>query len=156
MKTTRQLGLFDAPAKRPRRAVKQPDPPPERLGDGDDDDDQEFDPAHERLCRDCEKLLRDKGWPYVAVDEAKTAIFGNAKIGAFDFLVYSSAGPNLLVMLRADEGPVGAEPLATMKEWQKVFGEGFEALFACGTRAVTLAEYGRTGWTNAQEIELLV
>ena len=44
-----------------------------------------------------EAFLRDKGIPYVAVDEAKKALFANAKLKSFDFVVYSKNGPNLLV-----------------------------------------------------------
>ena len=44
-----------------------------------------------------EAFLRQKGVPYVAVDEAKKALFANAKLKSFDFVVYSKNGPNLLV-----------------------------------------------------------
>ena len=44
-----------------------------------------------------EAFLRDKGIPCVAVDEAKKALFSNAKLKSFDFVVYSKSGPNLLV-----------------------------------------------------------
>src|SRR4029079_19451666 len=41
--------------------------------------------------------LRDTGVPCVAVDEAKKALFANAKLKSFDFVVYSKSGPNLLI-----------------------------------------------------------
>src|SRR5436305_7682030 len=44
-----------------------------------------------------EAYLRHRGIPYVAVDEAKKALFSNAKLKSFDFVVYSKNGPNLLV-----------------------------------------------------------
>src|SRR2546423_987338 len=44
-----------------------------------------------------EAFLRERGIPYVAVDEAKKALFANAKLKSFDFVVYSKNGPNLLV-----------------------------------------------------------
>ena len=44
-----------------------------------------------------EAYLRSKGIPYVAVDEAKKALFANAKLKSFDFVVYSKNGPNLLI-----------------------------------------------------------
>ena len=50
-----------------------------------------------------EHYLRANGIPYVAVDEAKRALQGRAdqpgtrKLKSFDFVVYSEAGPNLLV-----------------------------------------------------------
>jgi hypothetical protein len=42
-----------------------------------------------------EAYLRDKGIPCVVVDEAKRALFANAKLKSFDFVVYSKSGPNL-------------------------------------------------------------
>src|ERR1700722_5584247 len=44
-----------------------------------------------------EAFLRERGIPCVAVDEAKRALFANAKLKSFDFVVYSKNGPNLLV-----------------------------------------------------------
>jgi len=44
-----------------------------------------------------EGFLRDRGIPCVAVDEAKKALFANARLKSFDFVVYSKNGPNLLV-----------------------------------------------------------
>ena len=44
-----------------------------------------------------EAYLRSRGIPYVAVDEAKKALFANAKLKSFDFVVYSKNGPNLLI-----------------------------------------------------------
>src|SRR3990170_1445387 len=44
-----------------------------------------------------EAFLRERGIPCVAVDEAKRALFANAKLKSFDFVVYSKTGPNLLV-----------------------------------------------------------
>src|SRR4051812_44129755 len=44
-----------------------------------------------------EAFLRQRGLPYVAVDEAKKALFSSAKLKCFDFVVYSKSGPNLLI-----------------------------------------------------------
>jgi hypothetical protein len=44
-----------------------------------------------------EDYLRTVGVPYVAVDEAKKAILAGVQLKSFDFVVYSSTGPNLLV-----------------------------------------------------------
>ena len=74
-----------------------------------------------------EAYLRDKGWPYVRVDEAKKVIFGASGTKGFDFLVYSSSGPNLLVLI-ATRKPT-AEQVERMREWEKVFGAGFLAAF---------------------------
>ena len=47
-----------------------------------------------------EAYLRQRGIPYVAVDEAKRALFANAKLKGFDFVVYSKNGPNLLIDIK--------------------------------------------------------
>ena len=57
-----------------------------------------------------EDYLRSRGWPYVAVDETKRAIFANASIKSFDFLVYSSAGANLLVDVKGRKFPDSVSP----------------------------------------------
>ena len=92
-----------------------------------------------------EAYLRDRGIPYVAVDEAKKALFSNAKLKSFDFVVYSKNGPNLLIDVkgRSQRGVNGAKSAgknyqtwATQQDvddliqWQQVFGEGFTAVFA--------------------------
>jgi hypothetical protein len=89
-----------------------------------------------------EDFLRAKGWPYVAVDEAKKAIFAGSAIKNFDFLVYSSTGPNLLVDVKGRKFPDGAKSsgqsrpwenwitrgdVEGLREWEKVFGPGFAA-----------------------------
>lgn len=86
-----------------------------------------------------EAFLRDKGIPYVAVDEAKKALFSDAKLKSFDFVVYSRNGRNLLVdvkgrQLRNRTGRSGFETWATeqdvtdLMQWEQVFGEGFKAI----------------------------
>lgn len=86
-----------------------------------------------------EAFLRDRGIPYVAVDEAKKALFANARLKSFDFVVYSKKGPNLLVdvkgrQLRNRASRSGFESWATERDvndllqWEQVFGEGFRAV----------------------------
>ena len=91
-----------------------------------------------------EDYLRARGWPYVAVDETKKAIFENASIKSFDFLVYSSSGPNLLVDVKGRKFPDSAAgrksssrvwenwitraDVEGLREWERVFGEGFKAV----------------------------
>jgi len=93
-----------------------------------------------------EDYLRAKGWPYVCVDQAKKAIFADAAVKSFDFLVYSSNGPNLLVDVKGRKFPdsvVGASKQASrawenwvtrddvdgLTEWEAVFGRReFQAL----------------------------
>lgn len=91
-----------------------------------------------------EDYLRAKGWPYVAVDEAKKAVFAGASVKSFDFLVYSDSGPNLLVDVkgrkfpdarpgrrrthtRAWENWVTRDDVAGLETWERVFGDGFRA-----------------------------
>jgi hypothetical protein len=86
-----------------------------------------------------ESLLRDRGIPYVAVDEAKKALFANAKLKSFDFVVYSKKGPNLLIDVKGRScrnraQRAGFETWATQQDvndlmqWEQVFGEGFKAV----------------------------
>lgn len=88
-----------------------------------------------------EAFLRHRGVPYVAVDEAKKALFYNAKLKSFDFVVYSKNGPNLLVDVKgrqARNGRGGAsyqtwttqQDVEDLLQWQQVFGEGFQAVLA--------------------------
>jgi hypothetical protein len=86
-----------------------------------------------------EAFLRDKGIPCVVVDEAKRALFASAKLKSFDFVVYSKAGPNLLVdvkgrQVRNRSARAGFETWATeqdvndLTQWEQVFGEGYKAV----------------------------
>lgn len=83
--------------------------------------------------------MRERGVPYVAVDEAKRALFANARLKSFDFVVYSKKGPNLLIDVkgrsrRNRSERAGFETWATehdvndLMEWEQVFGEGFKAV----------------------------
>lgn len=86
-----------------------------------------------------EALLRDRGIPCVAVDEAKRAVFANAKLKSFDFVVYSKTGVNLLADVKGRQmrGKSGAGSFQTwttkqdvddLLQWEQVFGEGFRAV----------------------------
>jgi hypothetical protein len=85
-----------------------------------------------------EDYLRKAGVPYVAVDEAKKALFAGVQLKSFDFVVYSSGGPNLLVDVKGRRFPYerqGArrwwenwttrEDLESLARWEEVFGSGF-------------------------------
>ncbi|MBL8878045.1 MAG: HYExAFE family protein [Phycisphaerales bacterium] len=85
-----------------------------------------------------ESYLREKQVPYVAVDEAKRAIFRDAKLKSFDFIVYSSHETNWLVDIKGRSwAPGGGRwenwvtqlDLDGLDQWQGVFGAGFRALF---------------------------
>ncbi|HMB96218.1 MAG TPA: HYExAFE family protein, partial [Tepidisphaeraceae bacterium] len=88
-----------------------------------------------------EAFLRGRGIPYVAVDEAKKALFANAKLKSFDFVVYSKKGPNLLIDVkgrqrrdssskRSFESWTTERDVTDLLQWKQVFGEGFQAIFA--------------------------
>jgi hypothetical protein len=86
-----------------------------------------------------EGYLRERAIPYVAVDEAKKALFSNARLKSFDFVVYSKDGPNRLIdvkgrQLRNRSARKGFETWAEeqdvtdLMQWEQVFGEGFKAM----------------------------
>jgi hypothetical protein len=89
-----------------------------------------------------EAFLRDRGIPYVAVDEAKKAPFSDAKLKSFDFVVYSRNGPNLLIDVKGrqlrDKGSTRRSfqtwtterDVDDLMQWQQVFGEGFKAVLS--------------------------
>ena len=91
-----------------------------------------------------EAMLRERGTPYVAVDEAKRALFADAKLKSFDFFVHSKGGPNLLVdvkgrkLLSKDGGATVPSPqtwatdqdVEDLRQWEQVFGGGARAVLA--------------------------
>mgnify|MGYP000156240367 CR=1 FL=1 len=88
-----------------------------------------------------EAFLRSRGIPYVAVDEARKALFHDARLKSFDFVVYGRSGPNLLVDIKGRQRRGSGSSLslqtwttqqdvADLAQWQEVFGEGFRAVLA--------------------------
>jgi hypothetical protein len=86
-----------------------------------------------------EAFLRSRSIPYVNVDQAKKALFADAKLRSFDFVVYSKKGPNLLIDVKGRScrnrtDRAGFETWATeqdvndLMQWEQVFGEGFKAV----------------------------
>ena len=87
-----------------------------------------------------EDYLRTAGVPYVAVDEAKKALFAGVQLKSFDFVVYSRRGQNLLVDVKGRQYPgKGDKPrrlenwatrddLGSLARWEDVFGSGFTGL----------------------------
>jgi len=87
-----------------------------------------------------EDYLRRKGLPYIAVDEAKKALFAGAKLKSFDFVVYRPEGKNLLVDVKGRKLVPGSaslqnwvtrEDIDDLRQWQEIFGDGFSAMFIC-------------------------
>jgi hypothetical protein len=118
-----------------------------------------------------EARLRERGLPYVSVDEAKRALFANARLKSFDFVVYTGGGPNLLVDIkgRSARGKNGGTTLQTwagerdvedLAEWERVFGEGFKAvlMFVYWVEAPLAPEPGlfefRERWYRALGVDL--
>lgn len=88
-----------------------------------------------------EAYLRHKTIPYVAVDEAKRALFANARLKSFDFVVYCPKGANRLVDIKGRKAQRSASPSALpnwcteqdvtdLMQWEQIFGSGFSALLA--------------------------
>ena len=101
--------------------------------------------AHRRFHYDraFEHYLRANAIPYVAVDEAKRALHGRkmpTSLKSFDFVVYSEAGPNLLIDVkgRKHSGKTGKafqnwvtrDDVKCLDKWSGIFGEGFVPAFA--------------------------
>jgi len=88
-----------------------------------------------------EDFVRSRGWPYVAVDEKRKALFAGGRIKSFDYLVYPPDGPAWLVDVKGRKFPydvrgsrrywenwVARDDLADLGKWEKVFGDGFKAM----------------------------
>lgn len=79
-----------------------------------------------------EAFLRATGTPYIAVDEARRALFGDATLKSLDFIV--AAGPgNLLVDIKGRRFPAGSkrrfwrnwatrDDLTGLARWEQLFG----------------------------------
>jgi len=81
------------------------------------------------------------GVPYVAVDEAKKALFAGVSLKSFDFVVYSSTGPNLLIDVKGRKFPYTTgtsrrywenwttlDDLDSLRQWEEIFGQDFAGL----------------------------
>jgi hypothetical protein len=90
-----------------------------------------------------EHYLRSNRVPYVAVDEAKKALApasaGPSSLKSFDFVVYTPQR-NLLIDVKGRmfgrrggggryESWVTRDDVDCMEQWQRLFGEGFVAVF---------------------------
>lgn len=87
-----------------------------------------------------EAFLRTGRTPYVAVNEARRALWGESSLKSLDFVVYSPTLGNLLIDVkgRLDAGPgcsarrwenwATADDLICLEQWQQIFGTSFRAL----------------------------
>ncbi len=87
-----------------------------------------------------EHFLRTRGLPYVAVDEAKRALFATIEMKSFDLIAYLPGRRNLLIDVKGRKARGGTrnwsfdpwitlDDLDALSAWQEVFGDGFEASF---------------------------
>jgi len=89
-----------------------------------------------------EDYVRSQGWPYVAVEEHRKAVFGGARIKSFDFLVHRPAEKPWLVDVKGRKFPyqrttgrrfwenwVTREDLVALGRWKEVFGDDYEPVF---------------------------
>ncbi len=89
-----------------------------------------------------EQYLRDRGVPYVAVDEAKRSLLSNgASIKSLDFIVSSHGQTRWLVDVKGRHFPSGEEQrqywknwstrddLESLAQWEELFGPDFGGLF---------------------------
>ena len=89
-----------------------------------------------------EDMLRGRGIPYVAVDQAKKAVFAGVRIKSFDFLVYPAKGAKILVDVKGrkfsytayqqgrwGETWVTSVDVAGLSCWEEVFGAGYKSAF---------------------------
>lgn len=72
------------------------------------------------------RLLRERQIPYVDVDEAKRAVMLQVKLGSFHFVVYGKNSPNWLLYA----AQLRRQMREDLRQWEKVFGEGFIAVVA--------------------------
>lgn len=86
-----------------------------------------------------EAFLRDRGIPYVAVDEAKRALLGDRSLKSLDFIVSTGEG-SWLVDVKGRLFPSGEQKqywknwstrddLTSLTQWQRLFGGNFAAMF---------------------------
>lgn len=86
------------------------------------------------------EYLQQRQVPYVSVDEARKAVFRDAKLKSFDFIVYSNRDVNWIVEVKGRRWAArkpGTRPtwqnwvtqadLDGLEQWENVFGAGFSA-----------------------------
>ncbi|MBX3411325.1 MAG: HYExAFE family protein [Pirellulales bacterium] len=86
-----------------------------------------------------EGFLRERGIPYVAVDEARRTTLGDATLKSLDFIVTSPQGERWLVDVKGRRFPSGEgrqywknwstrDDLWSLARWQQIFGAEFSGL----------------------------
>jgi len=86
-----------------------------------------------------EGFLRERRLPYIAVDEAKRSLLGDATLKSLDFIVTAPGGERWLVDVKGRRFPSGLgrqywknwstrDDLSSLARWQQVFGREFVGL----------------------------
>ena len=89
-----------------------------------------------------EAYLRQRRLPYVALNQARRAVFDGVRLKSFDFLIYPPAQMRILTDVkgrrlelsayqrgRLGESWVTTEDVDGLKCWQKVFGLSYRSIF---------------------------
>jgi hypothetical protein len=87
-----------------------------------------------------EEFLRVKQIPYVAVDETKRSLLGDASLKSLDFIVSTALGVSWLVDVKGRRFPAGQQKqywknwstrddLLSLIAWQRLFGRASRGLF---------------------------
>jgi len=101
-----------------------------------------YDMAFERLLR----LIRR---PYVSVNETRRALFQETSLKSMDFVVYSQQTTNLLIDVKGRRSQAGRhrweswtteEDIASLMQWEQVFGNGFKGLLVFAYELTQAAE----------------
>jgi len=104
-----------------------------------------------------EDYLRTAGVPYVAVDEAKKALFAGVRLKSFDFVVYSATGTNLLVDVKGRRFPyerAGSRP-STLRHAQGRPEDGRGATDSGRSRAGPRGRRRWENWTTREDLDSL-
>jgi hypothetical protein len=89
-----------------------------------------------------EAYLRDHGYCYVAVDESRRALLGDARVKNLDFIVYGEADSRLLVDVKGRRFPSGSaerprrvwecwstqDDIDGLQRWTSLFGVGYQGV----------------------------
>ena len=88
-----------------------------------------------------EAYLRMRQVPYIAVDEARRALLGDASLKSLDFIVSPAVGPAWLVDVKGRRFPSGEQQkqywknwstdddLRSLRAWERLFGPSASGLF---------------------------
>src|SRR5690349_17581181 len=89
-----------------------------------------------------EAYLREHGHCYVAVDETRRALLGDARVKNLDFIVYGEADSRLLVDVKGRRFPSGSpekprrvwecwstqDDIDGLRQWTSLFGVGYQGI----------------------------